>query len=74
MKDYLIKILLFRIIMRLIGFYGFVVLKNWIELLQLFQSAPALAEQLFAEGSVQGKKVFDPRYNFLKLGIGLIEK
>ena len=71
LEDNLVKILFLRVIMRSKGFDSFVVLKNWIILLIVLQSDPALTEELLAQWSVQHNEVLDSAYHFLQLAITL---
>ena len=74
LEDNLVKILFLRVIMRSKGFDSFVVLKNWIILLIVLQSDPALTEELLAQWSVQHNEVLDSAYHFLQLAITLTQK
>ena len=57
--------------MRCVYFDGLVVLVDWIKLLDLLQPGPALAEELFAERSVEHYKILHSAYHFFQFAVTL---
>ena len=71
LEYYFVEIFFFGVVVRGVDFDGFVVLVDRIELLDLLQPGPALAEEFFAEGSVEHDKILHSAYHFFQLAVTL---
>ena len=69
-----VEIFFFGVVVRCVYFNGLVVLVDWIELLYLLQSGPALTEEFFAERSVEHNKILHSAYHFFQLAVTLAHK